>query len=539
MIIAGIIAILIPIAFLYMTWALEVYAFNRSRVLFASFGWGIAAFIIAYLTHGALISAGIVDRREVSLAIAPVLEEILKALGLFYLVRRALVRYAADGASYGFAIGTGFAVCENLFYLSNTSTAPVDLAIVRTLSTSLMHAFTTSFVGAVLGSNAFKDPRLLSRRGLVILVVAMLLHFGFNLTVDSLNGTLMVLAAITIGLTGTAVNAYTINRSLREEREWLTSQLGELPPGEQAVVLNPTDVSRLIEQNRHTIGFERADMLQAYIRLIAQRALLRKALDLTVRESYRRSLSADLETTDRTIRQLQRDMGLYSRAWLRTLLPSEESDQWTLLEQELKHDQPLLELMSVLSARQAILSPAALSARRDLVRSVRLFSTLEEDEVEDIASLMELYTAGVGSVIFNQGDSENRLFVVHDGRLVASSRDAHDNDMILTSYGPGDTFGILSLLDQQPQQNTVTAVTDCQIYTLRREDLLTLLTAKPAVGLEMMKHLATIIRRRTALLAWVQQGSNRATQPDDIALLQSEVGPFVLDSLPDPDTSAS
>jgi CRP-like cAMP-binding protein len=232
-------------------------------------------------------------------------------------------------------------------------------------------------------------------------------------------------------------------------------------------------------------------------------------------------------------------MGLYSRAWLRTLLPSEESDQWTLLEQELKHDQPLLELMSVLSARQAILSPAALSARRDLVRSVRLFSTLEEDEVEDIASLMELYTAGVGSVIFNQGDSENRLFVVHDGRLVASSRDAHDNDMILTSYGPGDTFGILSLLDQQPQQNTVTAVTDCQIYTLRREDLLTLLTAKPAVGLEMMKHLATIIRRRTALLAWVQQGSNRATQPDDIALLQSEVGPFVLDSLPDPDTSAS
>src|SRR5438132_14171420 len=62
-------------------------------------------------THG-------VDRRVLLRFGAPAVEEILKALPLVFLIRTKRIGFLIDAAIFGFAIGTGFALVENLLSVS-------------------------------------------------------------------------------------------------------------------------------------------------------------------------------------------------------------------------------------------------------------------------------------------------------------------------------------------------------------------------------------------------------------------------------------
>ena len=82
--------------------------------------------------------------------IAPFVEELTKASGV---VRaRKIMSDIEDGIVYGAAVGLGFAATENLLYesysyFSDGASAFVATAIVRSLSSALLHATTTSVVG--------------------------------------------------------------------------------------------------------------------------------------------------------------------------------------------------------------------------------------------------------------------------------------------------------------------------------------------------------------------------------------------------------
>ena len=82
--------------------------------------------------------------------IAPFVEEMTKASGVIR--ARNFLSDIEDGIVYGAAVGLGFAATENLLYESNSyfsdgATAFVATAIVRSLSSALLHATTTSIVG--------------------------------------------------------------------------------------------------------------------------------------------------------------------------------------------------------------------------------------------------------------------------------------------------------------------------------------------------------------------------------------------------------
>jgi RsiW-degrading membrane proteinase PrsW (M82 family) len=51
--------------------------------------------------------------------VSPVIEEALKASILFVLVRNNRIGFLVDAAIFGFAVGAGFAIFENLFYLQS------------------------------------------------------------------------------------------------------------------------------------------------------------------------------------------------------------------------------------------------------------------------------------------------------------------------------------------------------------------------------------------------------------------------------------
>jgi hypothetical protein len=83
---------------------------------------------------------------------APVLEEALKAGVMIYLFQRARIGFLIDAAIMGFAIGTGFALIENLYYLYTFPNANLGVWIVRGFGTAMMHGGTTAIFGVLAQS---------------------------------------------------------------------------------------------------------------------------------------------------------------------------------------------------------------------------------------------------------------------------------------------------------------------------------------------------------------------------------------------------
>ena len=119
---------------------------------------GAIAAGIALLVNSAAI--GVLDLSFVTYAraLAPPLEEALKAALIVVLIRREHVGFVVDAAIAGFAIGAGFAIVENLQYLRLADDAGLSTWLVRGFGTALMHGGATAVFGVMAISILERRP---------------------------------------------------------------------------------------------------------------------------------------------------------------------------------------------------------------------------------------------------------------------------------------------------------------------------------------------------------------------------------------------
>jgi CRP/FNR family cyclic AMP-dependent transcriptional regulator len=131
----------------------------------------------------------------------------------------------------------------------------------------------------------------------------------------------------------------------------------------------------------------------------------------------------------------------------------------------------------------------------DVLMSAPLFAALDDDAASALRSSMLEVSFDKGEVIFAEGDSGDRLYVVIDGKvkLGVTSTDGREN--LLSVQGPGEMFGELSLFDPGPRTATATALTDCTLVGLGHADLTTWLTGRPALAESLLQALAQRLRR--------------------------------------------
>lgn len=117
---------------------------------------------------------------ELSLSVAPIVEEILKALPvLIYAVCRSDRRQ--DVLAIAFSCGVGFAITENAYLMMGAGdAATVGWALTRGLATSLVHGLCTVTVGFGF-TFAHKQKKLFYTGTFGLLAAAITYHATFNL----------------------------------------------------------------------------------------------------------------------------------------------------------------------------------------------------------------------------------------------------------------------------------------------------------------------------------------------------------------------
>jgi MFS family permease len=128
------------------------------------------------------------------------------------------------------------------------------------------------------------------------------------------------------------------------------------------------------------------------------------------------------------------------------------------------------------SSRKDELGPSVASLER-----VQILAAAPRPALERLASGAILGEAAAGSVVVREGAVADAFYVVVDGRLaVTSTGDRGGAPVALGELGPGDCFGEIGLVNRRPRTATVTACTDCTLYTIPGADFLAAVNDSPA-----------------------------------------------------------
>lgn len=496
--------ILIPAIFLYVVWSLEIYAMSRLPLLLASAAWGLLAFAIAYVVQNFMLNAQFADYTQITLISAPILEEILKLILIFALTLNLSLRYAADGAVYGFCAGIAFAVAENVLYISHNPDQSLEIALSRVLSVSLMHAFNSAFVGAICGLHAHQGLRARAQSITFGMILVEFNHFVFNLVSTHVYGWSLTLFSITVGLGGIGLLILIIRHALHAESQLIEHMLTEnVSAGERAAVLHPEQLTQILVKNHEVFDRHSVQIIQRYVALKSHEGILKRTILLNQRHKHHAALERQLQSVQLQLNGLRSEMGLYTWIWLRTVLPSDDDAIWHHLDDQLHTDHPALDLLIKLNVRREEIYPGELGARVSLLKRTLVFQDLDHDDLQDLALSLTEERFTLGQIIIEQGEVADKLYSIACGSVAVSITGANDRVTKLWEHTRGDIFGQFSMIDLQPHPATVVCLEDTVVYTLPREEFFTLIYAKPQLALGMMKKVLHETRQGAAALSAV------------------------------------
>jgi RsiW-degrading membrane proteinase PrsW (M82 family) len=136
---------LLPVLiFLSVLVVLDSYKLVSLRVIVRSIGAGCVAAVACLYLNGWLV--GVLDTSHSTFTryLAPPIEEAMKCLFVIYLIRTHRVGFSVDAAIHGFAVGTGFALVENAYFLRALDASSIFLWFVRGFGTAILHGSTTA-----------------------------------------------------------------------------------------------------------------------------------------------------------------------------------------------------------------------------------------------------------------------------------------------------------------------------------------------------------------------------------------------------------
>lgn len=328
---------LIPVLLMALLFAwLDVFKLMSPWEMIGCLLLGAVAALIAWPISGRMLDTLPIGYSFYSRIVAPFIEEALKGAALAVLMLTNRIGYKLDAVISGFAIGAGFSVIENIFYLARFPELTTSVWLVRGLGTAVMHGTTT----AILAATAHElGERSLRRQGgqmfnpLFLIpgyLLASLLHLVFNQfpnhPMEDMIVTLVVAPIILIGVMRFGESE--TRQWLLEERDAHRRWLEEWKSGGF-----PSDASgQRIAALAAKLKPEQAALVRDYcivkaeLVLAAEEELMDGDRDLDEGQSDRiRAAFARLE-------EIRQAIGRLGYAALSRRLPFSRNDEWELSE---------------------------------------------------------------------------------------------------------------------------------------------------------------------------------------------------------------
>ncbi|GAB3582609.1 cyclic nucleotide-binding domain-containing protein [Hymenobacter daeguensis] len=129
--------------------------------------------------------------------------------------------------------------------------------------------------------------------------------------------------------------------------------------------------------------------------------------------------------------------------------------------------------------------------RVEVLKNTALFAQTPENVLSSVVPIMKEVTFHEGEEIFAKGDIGTSLFIVHDGEVGVFT-----GSQQLATFGAGDFFGELALLDAEPRSATAVALSEVLAFRIDQEDFYDVMEERAEVLRNILRMLCQRIRRQ-------------------------------------------
>ncbi|MDR3753176.1 MAG: DUF1003 domain-containing protein [Terracidiphilus sp.] len=122
----------------------------------------------------------------------------------------------------------------------------------------------------------------------------------------------------------------------------------------------------------------------------------------------------------------------------------------------------------------------------EVLKSVPLFSLLDDDETAILAGQVEMKKFAPRERIYKAGDPAAQAYVLISGSVQVTTVDEDQQEVIVDEPGKNDFFGFASMLEQTPHQTSAVALEECACIEVSRSDIAVLIQRKPDAGMDLL-----------------------------------------------------
>ena len=167
-----------------------------------------------------------------------------------------------------------------------------------------------------------------------------------------------------------------------------------------------------------------------------------------------------------------------------------------------------------------------MTCRPEVLKSVPLFSLLDDDETAVLAGQVEMKTFAARERIYKAGDKDKQAYVKVSGRVSVTTVDEDQQEVLVDEPANGEFFGFAAMLEQTPHQTTAVALEETVCLEVSRDDIEVLLQKKPQAGMDLLTSLG---RQFHATQQLVRGRASR--NPNEIIEKESTWGEKIADAV--------
>lgn len=136
----------------------------------------------------------------------------------------------------------------------------------------------------------------------------------------------------------------------------------------------------------------------------------------------------------------------------------------------------------------------------DAIRSVPLFSSLDDHAAQELRDLLRAREVLSGTALFRAGDQGDAMYLIERGHVRISITDEDKKEIVLADLTQGDFFGEMAIIDGKQRSADATVSADARLAVLSRDSFLRFVDDNPKVALEMLSATFSRLRRTDRLL---------------------------------------
>lgn len=127
-------------------------------------------------------------------------------------------------------------------------------------------------------------------------------------------------------------------------------------------------------------------------------------------------------------------------------------------------------------------------------RRFALLAELDERELQAIAAIAKPRRYDRDEVVMHAEESGDVFCLIREGKVKITMISPEGKEIILSTLGPGDFFGEMALLEDEPRSATVVALEPLELVTIWRSDFLHMLQQNFSIARKVLAELSKRLR---------------------------------------------